>query len=241
MILKSTIESKRFGISVVRVPLSYSSCTSVTPLLDEIRDTDFDVAIARVTDRQLGNFVARSSELFDVLIADSIVDFEIVLSGLHTEIVAGDSTAIRCGEQSDRREIEELTRRAFLDHNSHYTANPRFGSEDVIAGYVEWAINELHNQDLFLVYLGDEGSVIGFVSVSFELDVATIQLNAVDPDFQRRGVYTSLLKAVLQKAVERGCISVHVATPSTNLRAVRVWSELGFRFRCLYHTVHLMR
>jgi ribosomal protein S18 acetylase RimI-like enzyme len=85
-----------------------------------------------------------------------------------------------------------------------------------------------------------DGAVVGFLTLRFNNDLESeIVLNGVDPEYQRRGLYSALVEAALALSSTRGATRCIVSTQLTNRSVQRVWARLGFELSAARHTFHL--
>lgn len=242
--MESRHESLQFGLSIYRLDITESDDCGAHDIANQIRSTEFDVIVSRVTDAQLSSFVNTVCEGFCVLVADSLLEFSYSFDNPGNPLPSVEwpnSFRARAGNPIDEVGVRRIAVEAFRLHRSHYHANKMFNVETIASGYEEWAARELLTQDVFMICDDDKGSPKGFISLQILGSVGKIVLNAVDVNFQGQGVYRSLIVEALRVARERGCEEVRVATPSTNTRPINIWIKSHFRYRRLLHTVHVMR
>jgi ribosomal protein S18 acetylase RimI-like enzyme len=104
----------------------------------------------------------------------------------------------------------------------------RFGS-DV---HVQYCRDEFaHGRKVILVAVGEDDVPVGKVHVHLEHREGSVWLEAaaVARPFQRRGIGTSLVRAVESLAAEQGYRSVELGVEDSNPDARRLYERLGYR------------
>jgi GNAT superfamily N-acetyltransferase len=85
-----------------------------------------------------------------------------------------------------------------------------------------------------------DGTSVGFALVAINGEVAEIELNGIDSDFQGKGAYTALLSWVMYTVANRGVKSLSISTQVQNNRVIRAWIRAGFNFDFALNTFHVM-
>lgn len=132
-----------------------------------------------------------------------------------------------------------MTRVAITDYSPQHQAAvrrilERIGwAEQYILAAEQNAEAFSRNPDVYGVYIATvDGSAVGFVYVQFyEWNrLAQIQGLAVDPDYQRQGVATELVKRAERFARERGARGVYVDTPTPNRKGRDFYEAIGYSY-----------
>jgi ribosomal protein S18 acetylase RimI-like enzyme len=121
---------------------------------------------------------------------------------------------IRVVQEKDFEFIVDLWRACGLEH-------PNNDSESMMRrkfGY---------QRDLFLVAEMDS-TLVGTVMGGYEGRRGWINLLGVDPDYQRQGIATALMKAVEGKLAELDCPKVNLQIRTTNLQAIEFYQKIGY-------------
>ncbi len=74
-----------------------------------------------------------------------------------------------------------------------------------------------------------DGAVVGYVCASWQMDEGHILNLTVHPAHRRSGTGRSLLKHVLQKMKENGCLYVYLEVRDSNIAARKLYESAGFR------------
>lgn len=163
--------------------------------------------------------------------AEPQADVEPLPSGIH----------LRRAHAEDKKALEALALRGFSGYISHYAASPElFAPAHVAAGYAQWASHLLTEpQALTWVAHCSNGALAGFIAcrpcARNRLDIV---LNAVDPDFRRRGIYLALLRKARREAPPGTC-GMTVSTQLWNYPVQRAWIGDGYVIQSAQDTYHV--
>jgi GNAT superfamily N-acetyltransferase len=157
---------------------------------------------------------------------------------------AGD-LAIRSAGPDDAAAVAAVAHIGFAGYLSHYRADPRLPAAAVDAIYPDWAhrLCRADDADTRVLAATVDGRIVGFAAWRRDraAGVFDIVLNAVLPDWRRRGIYRRLLRAVLATARAEGVAGVLISTQAHNLAVQRAWVSEGFMPQACWYTFHLWR
>ena len=168
-----------------------------------------------------------------------------------TDVTEG-GTDLRLREirEEDLPALSALSRTAFTTTSDVLT---RFTNDALLtdrAGdlYAQWLENSYGGDQADIVFVAEvDGRPIGFITCrlsSAEADhllgkrVGSIPLNAVDPGFRRKGVYTRLVKTAIDWFREQGADYVEIRTQLHTLGTHRTWQRLNGKLVSSYHVLH---
>lgn len=124
---------------------------------------------------------------------------------------------------------------------SRYHSDPNIGCELGRRIKREWVKSNLSGRARCYVACIDH-QVVGFIQLreTFDEDASVIDLIAVDPSFQRRGIGKSLVNQAFVHYWHTmlGHVNLHVSTQAHNLNAVRFYEKSGFNLIRLSETFH---
>lgn len=121
-------------------------------------------------------------------------------------------TIVRAGATDDLSEIAALQARTFTNPWS--------------ADSLQW---ELANTDVARLYvMRRRGAVVGYCACWVILDELHINSLAVDPECQRQGLATRLLRWVARDAVADGALKATLEVRRSNTAALGLYAALGF-------------
>jgi len=135
---------------------------------------------------------------------------------------------IRRAEQGDVKAICRVDARAF--GNGSYAEARDKGNNPHWCQQRAQEIREWYDEHWSETYVAlVNQKVVGFAGYRpFQGQLAIVDNNAVDPDYQSRGISTVLLKRVLQELQALGARTIQVETAHVPA-AVRVYEKVGFR------------
>ena len=140
---------------------------------------------------------------------------------------------IRLAEPKDLEAILDITRRAWAGSTLHKLLEDRHG----VVGGKPWhehkcdEIRAMCETDWGHVFVHEQdGRVVGYAGWSYEPErrVGEVHSNAVDPDFQGRGIATALITRVVERLREQGARVLIVRTFAENRAARQVYEKMGF-------------
>jgi len=127
----------------------------------------------------------------------------------------------------------------FTDYGNHYSANPLFAAEQILAGYQDWARRAVAEGTA--IVLSQSGRDVAFATLSGIGQTVEIELAGVAVDHQGTGIYPHLLAAVETEAVEQCAAEIVISTQAHNTKAQRAWARFGFLPTQAFTTVHVVR
>lgn len=225
---RSSLDSDRFGLSVVRGDIPEGAPENAV-LLDVNRLAP-DVAIFRCAAGDTSQINALYSAGLQPIHADTLVYYSAEIGGIKTSLKPEQGEEIGAALRDDSDMIREVAKLAFSGYRSHYHANPRFDRERILAGYIEWssAYTRAHS-GLEVRVARQAGQVTGFAM--FKVDsrraMAEVVLNAVHPNHMGRGVYQRIFSALANDLCGRGITALEISTQVWNSRVQRAWVRLG--------------
>jgi len=89
--------------------------------------------------------------------------------------------------------------------------------------------NHIRSQNSVVVTARDSNVIVGFAVMHFKDDGAHLNLLAVEPDYRRCGIGRDLVKWLEESAIVAGVGFVSLEVRASNHRALRFYSELGYR------------
>jgi hypothetical protein len=235
----SPLESARFGLRVFRASFDALDADAIGA---EIARERVDVAIVRIPAHALATLGPLARRGWTTIVADTLVSYEIALPRTASFVVEVPAVRLKTALHDDRKQLEGIVRSVFSGYVSHYHANPLFAPEKVLDGYVEWALGHLDGGDGRAAWLVENaGEAVGFSCYRIDSGrrVATGVLNGVMPAARGRGVYRSMLKAMLDAFERTGMRQFEIATQVHNIAVQRAWIAEGLSLRSACSTVHI--
>lgn len=182
-------------------------------------------------------------------IADTIVEYKCNLKNdLGSKHFNSDDCVVEATEDH-RLDLMRISRQCFGNNElnaNRFNNDLSFAQEKVARMYEIWISKSVNKEmaDQVLVYL-HQGKVVGFITISLpkssNSNIASIPLNAVDPDYHRRGIYTKLVRAACEWLRERSISGVAIRTQLPNLGVHNTWTNIGGQMSRAFHTFHFSR
>lgn len=236
----SVLDSSRFGIKVARGYMPAS--TPSDDIISEIASCDASLIILRTDAGDSNAIVQLQRRGWPVIHADTLVYYGIDLTTLPHESLSED---VRLATDVDRDAIHEIAENSFAGYRAHYAANPLLPQDKILAGYVEWAKSRLTpaNPGSCTWVVTTEGLTAGFATCDLSADMSRVEivLNAVHPQFSRRGLYRRLLKDILNHYADQSYQRLIISTQLWNYTVQRQWTRAGLSLERAYDTYHIDR
>jgi GNAT superfamily N-acetyltransferase len=122
----------------------------------------------------------------------------------------------------------DICYRAFTTINREHNFPPDFPNPEVSIGFLTMLFS---NPDFYCVVAEVGGRVAGSNAMYEGSSVMGIGPITVDPDVQNAGVGRSLMRAVMDRAEERGAAGVRLVQAAFHNRSLSLYTKLGFDVR----------
>jgi ribosomal protein S18 acetylase RimI-like enzyme len=174
--------------------------------------------------------------------------FDLVVTELQFERSLGRERAsdaasppgIREATPDDEGDVVKIAKEAFRDDRFHRDSKVGVNAAAAVKG--KWASNFFSGArgDRMFIATDDAGNVGGFILLIDSGSTTVIDLVAVAPHAQRRGLGERLVAAAIGSAGSR-TDRVLVGTQITNSASVRLYTRLGFTVVSSSHVIHYHR
>lgn len=141
---------------------------------------------------------------------------------------------VRVSDPDDLVAIETITDALRV---SHLHLDPRLPHEQTRALYAAWARNDVTGRAQRTVIARDAGQIAGYITLLDSGDKIVLDLVAVSPGCQGKGIGTAMIASVIDWVGERDA-TVLVGTQHDN-RALALYERCGFVPRERHSTYHL--
>lgn len=242
---RSPLDEARFGVATLKATLA--GAADVDVLLARMHAENCRLALVRCPCADLA--LAQRLEAAGARLCDSLVYYRrapadaVAESGIANH--PANSVVIRSAGAADAAAISAVARIAFSGYLSHYRADTRLPTAAVDAIYPDWAerLCLTDDADTRVLAAAVDGHIVGFAAYRRDrvAGLLDIVLNAVLPDWRRRGIYRRLLRAVLVAARSEAPAGVLISTQIHNLAVQRAWVSEGFMPEACWYTFHLWR
>lgn len=240
---RSPLDEARFGVATLKATLA--AAADVDMLLARMHAEACRLALVRCPCAELA--LAQRLEAAGARLCDSLVYYRRAPADAESESAdhTADGVAIRWAGAADAAAVSAVARIGFAGYVSHYRADPRLPAAAVDAIYPDWAdrLCRTDDADTRVLVAAVDGRIVGFAAYRRDraAGLLDIVLNAVLPDWRRRGIYRQLLRAVLAAARDEAPAGVLISTQIHNLAVQRAWVGEGFMPEACWYTFHLWR
>lgn len=234
----SAVDSARFGVSVDRVLVPAGGGDPLPAVLQ----SEADVVIVRFPASATGVFAQLLQPSHHVIHADTLMYWHLQVGqgqrpdprkGLTSRTSSGSTNSIR------PETVDALVADVFAGYGNHYSANPLFAGDKILAGYQEWARHAVTTGTVVVLSESDED--VAFATLSLDDSDVEIELAGVGATRQGTGIYPHLLAAVESEAIERSGVQILYSTQAHNTIAQRALARFGFLPLQTFTTVHVVR
>jgi ribosomal protein S18 acetylase RimI-like enzyme len=237
LIKLSPIECERFGFITARGYLPPEA--SLGMVMAEANELGAEVLMLRVP---ATNIIGVQLALEKgAILADTLVCFEAEV-GEAAPVDLDTGLRYRMLGPQDALKVAAIARLAFKDYLGHYHADSKLSREAADETYVSWAHRSCESRMVADAVIGiedSEGEMMGFITLKQSGESASIELNAVSPRYQRRGIYAGLVRLSMYWAMQHSCRRISVSTQLNNVSVQKVWCRHGFEPASSYYTLHL--
>jgi ribosomal protein S18 acetylase RimI-like enzyme len=229
----SEIDERRFGIKSARV--DNLSLADIDPVEVFCQSNEVKFLAARCSTDAVQ--VAQALETRGYRLMDTLVYFKRNLAVNTLPPLNHDLTVIREARTDEALQVKAIAARAFRDYSAgHYHSDARLDPSKCDETYADWAYNSCASKCVadHVLVAEIQSDLAGFIAFSKH---GEITLNAVDPSFQRKGVYTKLMchaLHILQPETTKAIISTQI----NNIAVQKVWVRLGFEPDYSFYTFH---
>ena len=107
---------------------------------------------------------------------------------------------------------------------------PKLKFEELYRLWIDNTINKKFG-DKLLYLANNDGQLIGFVTLKFGIDEASVGLIAVDKDFQGMGFGKDLIYAAENICIKNNLLKINIPTQEENTLACNFYSKLGYTIK----------
>lgn len=133
----------------------------------------------------------------------------------------------RIGQIKDLEQLINLSDKSF--EQSRYFFDPNFSKEKCQQFYIEWVTKSLYGRlDDIVVVCEKENKILGFLTLKFNRNFASIGLISVHQENRKAGIGTGLLGYMENLVFEKRIPLVRVVTQGRNLDAQKLFVRNGY-------------
>ena len=231
----SESESNRFNLRVFRL---VSESIDAETLVSAMITNRADVVVLRVPSEQLAQLHRLDRSGIPHLVAGTLVYYHADLGAEAGQLSNPEMRLRRC-DPEDAPKLATMVEKIFHGYVNHYSANPLLATDDILAGYAEWATSYIDRPGRVAFFAELGGSAVGFATCSFEADSCEGVLYGVAPDAAGQGVYTDIVRLTKRHFGAAGFRRMVVSTQTENVAVQRAWVREAFTLAKSYATIHL--
>ena len=232
----SKLDEERFGIKVAKT--NTLTFENINEIIEICTSNQVALLIARCPVVDIRTVHAMEENGF--LLMDTLISLRLDLENYQEPEQLSEVT-IRPFKPGEEQQISDVAGKAFTGYYGHYHADPRLNPESATAVYRSWAercCNDPTVADSVLVAELD-GQIVGFRADRINSQgQGQFILTGVNPEFQRRGIYRSLVLAGIRRCKILGAKEIINSTHLANVAVQKVCNRLGFILKEAHHTFH---
>lgn len=88
--------------------------------------------------------------------------------------------------------------------------------------------DSLNNPFSYIYLYEEDNKILGYISFSFDGDIAEMLNFSVDKDYQKRGIGSRLLSYMLDLFASKGAKSSILEVRDSNIRAISLYNKFGY-------------
>lgn len=233
-------DSSHFGIEIFRLLPSEGPKDTLTPLssfVRKARDLNIKLLILRIPSIEPRE--VQKAEGLGFRLMDTINSWEGPISKGLKNLEPKLYTIKLLNSKSDYINIGNIARRAFSKIPTHWHSDKNIPKEKADLLYQYWASNSLKGLSNKVLAALLNKKIVGFITLNKKGKILNCPLNATDPNYYKKGIYTSIFKSALSWGEVNGCDRIEMTTQSTSIYSQRVWANTGMRLIKSYYTLHL--
>ena len=226
-------EEETFGIKAAKVNLDNELTKEQWDELNkEFKDYEM-IVINNCGNNSKNNLLI--GELDNCFLADINVQFEKTPSHIDKDI----NTNIKIvNNKKFDNSIIKIAEKSFI--YSRFTNDPNLDRKKAKLIYVDWTKNSFDKENKYFVSYEEGNKSIGFIVFSINESVATIELVAVDKEYQNKKIGKAMMIELERFLVEEksDVTLIKVGTQAENENAIRFYQHMGFklvRINIIYH------
>jgi GNAT superfamily N-acetyltransferase len=232
----SEIDKERFGVVIAKASIGPDD--SIQSVISWCESANVEMLIVRTPTDDIG--LVQTMEQAGFYLTDTLVYYR--NKAIATKpVTIPDGYTWRLAGPQDAAAIENLAAKTFNGYAGHYHADPRINRADADLVYSSWAMNSCRDKTVadavLLIEHGQE--IAGFATVkSVESYMFEGVLFGVNPAYQGKNLYSSLMQLAQHWGHELDFGQMLVSTQITNLAVQKVWCRQGFEPFKSFYTFH---
>lgn len=146
-----------------------------------------------------------------------------------------DNFTLRCALPEDENDVRWIAQISFT--YSRFHCDPKFSLFEASALKEAWASNFfVGGRGTHMIVAVHQDRCVGFLLLIAQRDVLIIDLIAVAPEYQNRGVAAAMI--TYAEHIYTGTNRIRVGTQAANIPSVRLYKRIGFRLVASQYILH---
>lgn len=237
-LLDSPSESHASGLQVGRLNVPLGAHVDGALIARSVAASRYDLIIVRYPSK----FVQLAAELQNahlcILQADTLLYFAAEKS------IDPHSTRNQHLQElriDDAVEARAVIAQVFAGYANHYAANPVLSGINILDAYQDWVVNALASPDVQVqLIMSEQSQSVGICVVdTSHKDFDEVLIAGIHPQHQRQGLYTAMMRVVINQSLARGKPRVVISTQSSNTGVMRAWCRIGLEPILSLNTLHV--
>ena len=226
-------EEKTFGIKAAKINLENEVKENQwNTLIKEFKEYEM-IVISNCGNNSKNNLLI--GQLNNCFVADINVQFEKKISKIIQERI--DKIKITNNKEVDEN-LVKIAEQSF--RYSRFMNDPNLDEEKAKKIYVDWTRNSFNKYNKYFVTYEECNKSVGFIIFSISKNIATIELIAVDREYQNKKIGKAMmlkLEKFLCK-VKKEVTLIRVGTQAENENAIRFYQSRGFKLKSISPIYH---
>tara|TARA_X000000950_G_C13921158_1_gene663453 strand:+ start:10169 stop:11317 length:1149 start_codon:yes stop_codon:yes gene_type:complete len=231
-------DSTRFNMKIFRGSIDIIDVKSIRK---NIIENNVDIGILRIKSASYPDLSKLNQLGFPYINADTLVYYHINIEKYKKKELRNKDLEFEIMNKNNFRILDDLVDEIFVEYSNHYFSNPYLDKKGILDGYKEWVreIIEDENNDKICYLARKNAEIAGFATVSIKDGVGEGLLNGVLPSFSGRGIYTDIIRYILNVFKEMGLKKMKISTQIQNCSVQKVWTREQFFLKESFVTIHI--
>lgn len=239
----SKLDCERFGFKIAKLTnITNYNKELLNKLLIELKNKNVNLVISRVN---TNNFkLINNMENIGFKLKDIQLKYKLFLKDIIKFENIEETTKIRKFKLSDLNRVEEIAGECFSNYG-HYFEDEKLKKEDSLNVYKDWSVRACCKKEIAdIVYIAEfENNLLGYIAMKTEESenkkYGYCVIGGVAKEARGKGIYTSLIKKTLNWGLENNLQWEEHNILINNYSVNKVLSNIGFRAKESFVTMHL--
>lgn len=234
-IIKDEFNSKIFKINFGSIT-KYEKDISINKINNVVNKANFDFIDVKIDSKDMGTLY--NFQRCGFYIVDCMVTYEFnSLNTCHPNFDYNYDFKYKA-EDSEVLILAKMASNVFKHNRFH--SDPNLSNDLCDNYYYEWVLNSFGGYSDGVVISMLDNKPVGFITYNinkFDASTSTIVLNAIDPEYSNRGIYSNLLLKCTNELLKVSS-KIRIGTQVDNLYVQRAWQKIGFKLVDVKYVLH---